>query len=489
LEAKKLFEILKGDQLVSINGAIETEISALVIDSRKVEANDCFIAVKGLSSDGHDFIESAIEKGAASIVCEVLPGRLNPYVVYAVVKEGRTALALLAHHFYDNPSAKLNVVGVTGTNGKTTVATLLYQLFTQLGFKCGLLSTVENIVAGKTLLSTHTTPDAISIAKLMSHMYEEGCEYIFMEVSSHALDQKRTLGIDFKIALFTNITHDHLDYHLTFLNYINAKKIFFDGLSGQSYAIVNYDDKNGKTMVQNTKAKVLSYGLHTLADYHTKLLSDDIAGLHLKINNHEVMFSMTGAFNAYNITAVFAASQVLNVDATKALSILSALSGAEGRMEKVIDSKLQRVGIVDYAHTPDALENVLKTLRKSLKPNQKLITVVGCGGDRDAAKRPIMAGIAAALSDNLILTSDNPRSEDPEAILTDMQKGLSENQTKHCLKISDRLMAIKTAVMIAAPGDVILVAGKGHEKYQEIKGEKFPFEDKKILSDAFSGSI
>ncbi len=489
MEAKKLIEILKGDQLVSTHGTTEIEISALMIDSRSVEANNCYIAIKGLKSDGHDFIQSAIEKGATCIVCEDLPQIMHSHVLYAKVKDGRTSIAKLAHHFYDNPSAKLNVVGVTGTNGKTTVATLLYQLFTKLGFKCGLLSTVENIIAGRVLTSTHTTPDAINIAKLMAHMYDEGCEYIFMEVSSHALDQKRTLGIDFKIAIFSNITHDHLDYHQTFLNYINAKKVFFDNLSEESFAIVNCDDKNGKVMVQNTKAKVLTYGLHTMSDYHTKLLSDDIGGLHLKLNNQEVMFSMAGAFNAYNLTAVFAVTQVMKVDATLALSIMSGLSGAEGRMEKIIDMRHGKVGIVDYAHTPDALENVLTTIKTSLKPNQKIITVVGCGGDRDAAKRPIMGGIAAKLSDKVILTSDNPRSEDPEAILADMHSGLTEKQKEKCLKISDRLMAIKTAVMIAATGDVILVAGKGHEKYQEIKGEKFPFEDKKILSEAFSGTI
>ncbi len=489
MEAKKLFEILKGDQLVSLHGATDIEISALVIDSRKVETNNCYIAVKGLKSDGHEFISSAIEKGANCIVCEILPETLQFSILYVQVKDSRSAIAFLAHHFYNNPSTKLKVVGVTGTNGKTTVATLLYQLFTKLGYKCGLLSTVENIIAGQVLASTHTTPDAISIAKLMTYMYDEGCEYIFMEVSSHALDQKRTLGIDFKVALFTNITHDHLDYHETFLNYINAKKLFFDGLSSTAFAIINFDDKNGKIMVQNSKAKVLSYSLHSMTDYRTKLLSDDISGLHLKINNEEVMFSMTGAFNAYNLTAVYAAAQVLGEESTKVLSILSELSGAEGRMEKVQDHKSGKVGIVDYAHTPDALENVLKTIKSSLKPSQKVITVVGCGGDRDATKRPVMASIAATLSDKVILTSDNPRSEDPEKILADMQNGLKENQKEICLKISDRLMAIKTAVMIAAPGDVILVAGKGHEKYQEIKGEKFPFEDKKILSEAFSGNV
>jgi UDP-N-acetylmuramoyl-L-alanyl-D-glutamate--2,6-diaminopimelate ligase len=489
LEAKKLFEILKGDQLVSLHGATDIEISALVIDSRLVENNNCYIAVKGLKSDGHDFISASIDKGANCIVCEILPTHLFDHVLYVQVKEGRKAIAVLAHHFYDYPSTKLNVVGVTGTNGKTTVATLLYQLYTKLGHKCGLLSTVENIIAGQVISSTHTTPDAISIAKLMAHMYDEGCTYIFMEVSSHALDQKRTLGIDFKVAIFTNISHDHLDYHNTFLSYINAKKLFFDGLSDKSFAIVNYDDKNGKTMVQNTKAKVLSYGLHSMTDFRTKLLNDDIAGLHLRINNQEVMFSMAGAFNAYNITAVYGATQVMNEDSTEILGILSNLTGAEGRMEKVNDPKLGKIGIVDYAHTPDALENVLKTIKVSLKPNQKVITVVGCGGDRDSAKRPIMAAIAASLSDKVVLTSDNPRSEDPEAILDDMQKGLEAEHKEKCLIISDRLMAIKTAVMIAAPGDVILVAGKGHEKYQDIKGQKFPFEDKKILSESFSVNV
>jgi UDP-N-acetylmuramoyl-L-alanyl-D-glutamate--2,6-diaminopimelate ligase len=399
------------------------------------------------------------------------------------------AMAMLAHQFYNNPSAKMKVIGATGTNGKTTITTLLYQLFSKLGYTCGLISTVENRIGNTILQATHTTPDSISIAELMSQMYEVGCTHVFMEVSSHALDQKRTQGIQFHTAIFSNITHDHLDYHKTFLEYIKAKKSFFDHLNAQSYAIINEDDKNGKVMVQNCKAKVIGYALHTLTDYHCKILSNDISGLHIKINNEEAMCLMAGEFNAYNITATLAAAVTAGENSNEVLSILSGLNGAEGRMEKVIDKRNGKVGIVDYAHTPDALENVLTTIKSSLKEGQKIITVVGCGGDRDASKRPLMAEIGAKLSDKIVLTSDNPRTENPENILDEMEKGLSETLKSKCLRITDRLMAIKTACLIASHGDVILVAGKGHEKYQEINGIKLPFEDKKILSEIFSGNI
>lgn len=489
MEAKKLFEILKDDQLVNAIESYHGVINALVIDSRKIQNSDCFFAIKGLKFDGHDFIDAVISNGAKVIICEKMPDDIKGGISYYKVKDVRLAMARLAHRFYDDPSSKMKVIGVTGTNGKTTITTLLYQLFSKLGYTCGLLSTVENRVGDAILPATHTTPDSISIASLMAKMYDAGCSHIFMEVSSHALDQKRTIGINFKTAVFTNITHDHLDYHKTFLEYIKAKKSFFDSLDSSSFAIINEDDKNGKVMVQNCKAKMIGYALHTMTDYHCKILSNDISGLHLKINNEEAMCLMAGEFNAYNISATLAAAISVGENGSEVLSIVSGLNGAEGRMEKVIDRKNEKVGIVDYAHTPDALENVLTTIKASLKDGQKIITVVGCGGDRDATKRPLMAEIGAKLSDKIVLTSDNPRTEDPEIILDQMEKGLSEALKSKCLRITDRLMAIKTACLIASPGDVILVAGKGHEKYQEINGIKLPFEDKKILSEIFSGNI
>lgn len=489
MKAEKLFEILDRNQLISIHGDINQEVNEIIIDSRKAEKNNCFIAIKGNVVDGHNYIESVVLNNVTLIVCEEIPSKPYDHVCYVKVKDTKKVTGLLAHQLYGNPSRKLTVIGVTGTNGKTTVATLLYQLYTELGYKCGLISTVENVIAGRIIPSTHTTPDAVSLARLMKEMFDNDCEYIFMEVSSHALDQDRTNGVQFKAALFTNITHDHLDYHKTFLSYINAKKKFFDDLTSSSIAIINTDDNNGKVMVQNCDAKVLTYGLRSLVDYKCKVLSNDISGLQLKINNHEVNFLMSGEFNAYNLLAVYALATELGEDETKVLSILSTLQGAEGRMQKVIDVKTGKVGIIDYAHTPDALENVLKTINDSLSGDQKVITVTGCGGDRDKTKRPLMAKIAADLSDRLIMTSDNPRSEDPEEILKDMEKGLDLETRLKCLKITDRAMAIKTAVMLANRNDVILVAGKGHEKYQEIKGQKFPFEDKKILLDAFEGNI
>jgi UDP-N-acetylmuramoyl-L-alanyl-D-glutamate--2,6-diaminopimelate ligase len=487
LKANEFVDILKNDILLSVTGNEEVNVYSLHIDSRRVQNASCYIAIKGTQADGHDYIESAISKGAQCIVCEVFPNTIHPNVTYILVTNSRQATAKMAHHLYQYPSTKLNVVGVTGTNGKTSIATLLYQLFMKLGNKCGLISTVENRIGDEIIPSTHTTPDAIAVAQLMASMYEADCEYIFMEVSSHALEQDRVLGVKYKVAIFSNLSHDHLDYHGTFLNYINAKKLLFDGLDKSATAIVNVDDKNGKVMVQNTKAKILTYALHTMSDYHTKLISDDISGLHLKMDEEEVFFSMSGAFNAYNLTAVYIAARELGMDKIDVLRELSILSGAEGRMEKVIDTVSGKLGIVDYAHTPDALENVLKTINASAKSLQKVITVIGCGGDRDKTKRPIMASIAASLSDKVVLTSDNPRSENPETILDEMYAGVSPELKSKCVRITDRESAIKTAVLLASPGDIILVAGKGHEKYQDINGVKTPFEDKKVLLEVFQG--
>lgn len=489
MEAKKLFEIYIGDLSQERRGTQEGDIRGIALDSRKVVEGGCYIAIRGNAADGHDFIPQAIAAGAKAIVCETMPDTSAEGVFYLRVSDTRAAAARLAHGFYGDPSAQTTVVGVTGTNGKTTVATLLYQLYTRLGFTCGLISTVENIIGQEVIPATHTTPDAVSLAALMRDMKDKGCDYIFMEVSSHALDQKRVMGVHFKAAVFTNITHDHLDYHKTFLAYIQAKKLFFDHLEEGSLAIINMDDRNGKTMVQNTRGKVVGYALHTMADYRCKILADDITGLQLRINQWDVSCRISGAFNAYNLTAVLAVAHGLGQDHDEVLSILSGLRGAEGRMEKVDDAVRNRTGIVDYAHTPDALENVLKTITASAGKDQKIITVVGCGGDRDAAKRPIMAALAAKYSHTAIFTSDNPRSEDPESILDQMMVGLDEEQKSRSLRITDRLMAIKTAAMMAGNGDIVLVAGKGHEKYQDIKGVKYPFEDKKILSEAFSGHI
>ena len=489
MEAKKLFEIYIGDLSRERLGAPEGEVKGIALDSRKVVEGGCYIAIRGNAADGHDYISQAIAKGARVIVCENMPQDAEAGVFYQRVTDTRAAAAKLAHGFYGDPTAHMKVVGVTGTNGKTTVATLMHQLYTRLGFTCGLISTVENIIGNTVVPATHTTPDAVSLAALMEEMRQRGCSHVFMEVSSHALDQKRVMGVHFSAAVFTNITHDHLDYHKTFLAYIQAKKLFFDHLEDNSLAIINVDDRNGKTMVQNTRAKVVTYALHSMADYRCKILSDDMEGLQLRINQWDVSCRMSGAFNAYNLTAVLAVAHGLGENQDEVLSILSGLQGAEGRMEKVEDTVKNRTGIVDYAHTPDALENVLKTISASARKDQKIFVVVGCGGDRDASKRPLMAAIAAKYAHTAIFTSDNPRSEDPETILDQMMEGLDQTQKAKSLRITDRLMAIKTAAMMSTNGDIVLVAGKGHEKYQEIKGVKHPFEDKKILSEAFSGHI
>ena len=475
----KLEPILSNIVIEQKVGHSNREISKVVFDSRKVEAASLFVAVHGTQVDGHRFIEKAIISGATVIVCETLPEKIDESILYIKVANSAAALGMLAHNYYQHPSKKLQLIGVTGTNGKTTTVTLLHRLFSELGYKVGLLSTVENKIGQKTIPSTHTTPDALAINALLDEMVNQGCQYAFMEVSSHAIHQERINGLVFKGGVFTNISHDHLDYHETFKAYINAKKKFFDDLPKTAFALTNVDDKNGKIMVQNTKAKIATYGLKRMAYYKAKILDNRIEGLHLIVNEQELYCRLVGVFNAYNLLAVYGVGNLLEFNEVELLTILSNLTAAEGRFDTVI--KNEKVGIVDYAHTPDALVNVLDTIQTVAKHSQKIITLVGCGGDRDKVKRPIMAKVACEKSDMVILTSDNPRSEDPNAILADMEKGIPEEANHKVLVISDRKQAIKTACKFAKAGDIILVAGKGHEKYQEIKGEKFPFDDKQTL--------
>jgi UDP-N-acetylmuramoyl-L-alanyl-D-glutamate--2,6-diaminopimelate ligase len=484
LKAKKLLEIVESNEwVINLHAHLDPEVANLQIDSRRIESGDVFVTMKGTMTDGHDYIATAIQKGASLIICEVLPESLDEHVMYAVAKDVRKIYGYLAHALRADPSESMKVIGVTGTNGKTTVASLLHQLFTGLGYRCGLLSTTGNLIGELPKESTHTTGDAVSIAQSMFEMKEAGCEYVFMEVSSHAAEQCRIHGIDFDGAIFTNISHDHLDYHKTMLNYINAKKKFFDMLPKKAFALVNTDDRNGSVMVQNTKARIRSFGLKSGSQYRGKVLADSMQGMQLKFNNLEFISLLSGEFNASNLLAVYASACELSQDPQSVLTVLSGLRGAEGRMDKVIAPGSSVVGIVDYAHTPDALEKVLKTIRKSMNSVCRLITVVGCGGDRDKSKRPVMAKVAYDLSDCVIITSDNPRSENPEDILDDMQKGIQTHSPEKLLRISDRKSAIQTAVVLSKGNDVILVAGKGHEKYQEINGEKFPFDDKMLLHE------
>jgi UDP-N-acetylmuramoyl-L-alanyl-D-glutamate--2,6-diaminopimelate ligase len=482
---KKLADILHSVASINIVGSTVVSISQLQIDSRKVTAGDCFIAIKGTNSDGHNFIDKCIEQGVSAIVCQVLPQNLSPNVTYVLVENTSKTLGQLAANFYDNPSAKIKVVGVTGTNGKTSVATLLFRMFRQLGCNVGLLSTVQNQINEEVIPSTHTTPDAINLNKLMKQMVDARCEYCFMEVSSHAADQNRIEGIQFTGAIFTNITHDHLDYHKTFDNYIKAKKKFFDGLAQQSFALTNIDDRNGNVMLQNTKAKKYSYALKSPADFKTKIIDNNITGLQLNLDGAELHSRLIGEFNAYNLTAVYATARLLGVEKQTCLTILSSLTPPEGRFDQVVSSKEKITGIVDYAHTPDALKNVLQTIQSVRNGNESVITVVGCGGDRDAAKRSVMAAIACRYSNQVIFTSDNPRSEDPNEILRQMNEGVPVTDKRKVLTIADRREAIRTAVTLAKENDIILLAGKGHEKYQEINGVKTHFDDKEELVSAF----
>jgi UDP-N-acetylmuramoyl-L-alanyl-D-glutamate--2,6-diaminopimelate ligase len=479
---KLLSDILYKARIEEVMGSTHVAISSVTFDSRKVKKDTLFVATRGTATDGHKFIEKAIEAGAAAIVCEEVPEVMRENITYVKVTDSTLALGFIACNYFDNPSQKIKLVGVTGTNGKTTTATLLFNLFRTFGCHVGLLSTVENKIDNTVIPATHTTPDALALNELLAAMVEQGCEYVFMEVSSHAVAQNRIAGIQFVGGVFTNITHDHLDYHRTFDEYIKAKKKFFDNLPDTAFALTNKDDKNGMVMLQNTKAKKYSYSLLNVADFKCRILENHLNGLLLNINNHEVWVKLIGTFNAYNVTAVYATASLLKQDTVNILTTLSNLNSVEGRFQYVKSSG-GVIGIVDYAHTPDALKNVLETIKDIRTGNEQVITLVGCGGDRDAAKRPIMANIACQFSNKVILTSDNPRTEDPEEILDQMQKGVDPSDAKKTLRISDRKEAIKTALTLANKGDIILIAGKGHEKYQEIKGVKHHFDDMEILKE------
>jgi UDP-N-acetylmuramoyl-L-alanyl-D-glutamate--2,6-diaminopimelate ligase len=484
---KVLQNILYKVGLSAVHGQLDIDVNKVAFDSREVESGTVFVAIKGTQVDGHDFIQKAIELGAVAIVCEVLPSEIQEDVTYVQVKSSHQALALLAANFYDNPSEQIKLIGITGTNGKTTCTTLLHNLFTSLGYHCGLISTVVNKIGNTEIPATHTTPNPIALNALLRQMVEEGCEYCFMEVSSHAIDQERIAGLSFDIAGFTNISHDHLDYHKTFKAYIYAKKKFFDELKSSAVALVNIDDANGLVMTQNTKAKVKTLALKTVADYKAKVLENAFTGLVLNMNNHELWTRLIGGFNAYNLLMTYAVAVELELDEMEVLQGMSALQSVEGRFEYFI-SENGVTAIVDYAHTPDALKNVLSTIESVRTRNEQVITVVGCGGDRDRAKRPLMAEIATAYSERVLLTSDNPRSEDPSAIIEEMKAGVGADKQARVMAIENRAEAIKVACALAKPGDIILVAGKGHEKYQEIKGERFPFDDMEQLKQTFKNS-
>ena len=481
---RKLQDILYKVHLKEVHGSTNVIVNDIQIDSRKVTKGSVFVAIRGEQTDGHKFFDKAIELGAAVIVCETLPKNFVTTITYLQVQNSNEAVAYIAHNFYNEPSQKTKLVGVTGTNGKTTIATVLFKLFTQLGYKCGLISTVQNQIANVVIPSTHTTPDAVSLNELLAKMVDEKCTHVFMEVSSHAIHQHRVTGLHFVGGLFSNITHDHLDYHKTFDEYIKVKKKFFDDLPSTSFAISNIDDKRGTVMLQNTHAKQYYYSLKTVAAFKGKILDNALTGLQMLVNDKEVHFRLIGEFNAYNLLAVYGAAVCLGENSETVLTVLSMLSGAEGRFDYIISSELI-IGIVDYAHTPDALENVLSTIKKLRKGHEQIITVVGCGGDRDKTKRPIMAQSACDLSDRVILTSDNPRTEDANQILRDMEAGLNTAAKRKYISIADRREAIKTAVSLANKEDIILIAGKGHEKYQDIMGVKYPFDDKEVLREMF----
>ena len=482
---KKLRHILPLNIVLKTRGDTDIMIRSLQFDSRLVGKGDVFFAVKGSVSDGHDFIGMAIEKGAAAIVCESAYAEMSTLVTWILVSDSALALALMASAFYDNPSRKLQLIGITGTNGKTTSVTLLHHLFTELGHKSGLLSTIRNKIQQREVPATHTTPDPIQINSLLDEMFEEGCEYCFMEVSSHAVDQKRIAGLKFRGGIFSNLTHDHLDYHKTFDAYLRAKKGFFDGLPDDAFALVNKDDKNGSVMLQNTRAEKFSYSLLSMADFRCRIMENQFIGLHLNIDGHDVWFRLIGSFNAYNLLSVYACAVLLGQDRLQVLTLLSRMAPVDGRFN-YITGLGNITAIVDYAHTPDALKNVLETINDIRQHNEKLITVVGAGGNRDTTKRPVMARIAAKLSDQLILTSDNPRFEEPEAILSEMMKGIEAHVARRVLVIADRRQAIKTAITLARENDIILIAGKGHETYQEIRGVKYPFDDREVVKGLFS---
>lgn len=478
---KLLKDILYKVSLISTKGDMEIAVNNLVFDSRSVITGDLFVAMRGTQVDGHDFIENALERNASCVVCEVLPSELKENVTYVQVVDAAKALGMMAANFYNHPSSKLTLVAVTGTNGKTTMVTLLHQLFSEMGYQVGLLSTVENRINESVLPATHTTPDAISINQILNQMLDAGCTHCFMEASSHAIVQERTAGLQFAGAIFTNISHDHLDYHETFDAYIKAKKKLFDELPSSAFALINTDDKRGLVMVQNTKAKKHSYALKFPSDFKAKIINNTLQGLELEINQQSVWFRLIGEFNAYNLLGVYGTAMLLGEEEEEVLRQLSQLKGAQGRFEQVFYRDI--TAIVDYAHTPDALENVLKTIQKLRTGGEKLITVVGCGGNRDKAKRPVMAKSATKYSDKVILTSDNPRNEEPMDIIKDMEAGINPVDIRKTLTIAERREAIKAACGMATKGDIILIAGKGHETYQEIKGIKHPFDDREIVKE------
>ncbi|NAW52288.1 UDP-N-acetylmuramoyl-L-alanyl-D-glutamate--2,6-diaminopimelate ligase [Elizabethkingia argentiflava] len=477
-----LEEILHSISVVKIQGKLSQQIKKLVFDSRKVVEESMYVAIRGTLADGHEFINAAIQNGARVIVCETFPQILREEVTYIQVKNTAIELGQLASNFYGNPSSKLNLIGVTGTNGKTSTTTLLFDVFTQLGYKCALISTVENRIGDKIIPSTHTTPDVVLINKLIAEAVYEACDYVFMEISSHGIHQHRTQGLQFKIAGFTNITHDHLDYHKTFLDYLNVKKSYFDHLPANAIAITNLDDKNGKIILQNTKAQKKTYALKTLADYHGKILEADFDGMLLNFNGIEFWTSLTGKFNVYNLLLVFAIASELGVQDSEILKAISVLKRVKGRFE-TLKSRTGIFFVVDYAHTPDALENVLNTINDIRTKNERLISVFGCGGDRDHAKRPDMGDIATQNSTLTIITSDNPRTEDALEIIKDIERGVKPQNYSKYIAVADRKEAIKMAIKFAEAGDIVLIAGKGHEDYQEIKGVKHHFDDKQTIHE------
>lgn len=477
-----LKDILYKVTINAVVGSTSVPINAIAFDSRNIGQSDVFVAMKGTVTDGHQFIDVAVKKGAVAVVCETLPQTLHHGITYIEVESGSKALAFMAANFYDNPSQNLKLIGVTGTNGKTTVATLLYHLFKNAGFKVGLMSTVQVMVDNRAYPATHTTPDSLTINRYLNLMSVAGVEFCFMEVSSHGIHQNRTEGLRFEGGVFTNLSHDHLDYHSTFAEYRDVKKSFFDSLSRDAFALVNIDDRNGLVMLQNTKAKKYTYALKTYADYKAQILENQFNGLLLKINDNEVWTRLIGNFNAYNILAIYAAAELLGLEKVENLRLISELESVSGRFQYFIsDQKI--TAIVDYAHTPDALQNVLETINSIRTKNEALITVVGCGGDRDKTKRPKMGHIASTLSTKVIFTSDNPRSEVPETIIEDIEKGVEPQNYKKTISITDRKQAIKAACQMAQPNDIILIAGKGHETYQEINGVKRDFDDYKIVQD------
>lgn len=479
-----LKDILYKTGIQEVIGNTNLAVEKVCFDSREAEKFSAFVAVRGTSTDGHLYIDKAISQGAQVIVCEEMPETLAPNITYVRVADSRAALGIMAANLFDNPSHKLQLIGVTGTNGKTTTVTILHQLMRALGKKAGLISTVVNKIGQREARATHTTPDPMQLNKLLAEMVDEGCTYCFMEVSSHAVDQKRIAGLKFRGAVFTNITHDHLDYHKTFNEYIKAKKAFFDGLPADAFALVNQDDVHGEVMLQNTRAKSYTFGIRSDADFKAKIMENRLYGLQLMIDDREVWSKLLGRFNAYNLLTAYAVAQLLGYEKMDVLTMLSNLNPVAGRFQYT-KSESGVIGIVDYAHTPDALRNVLATIQEFRTGGEKVITVVGCGGDRDKAKRPIMAGIACEFSDKVIFTSDNPRSENPGQIIREMEAGVKKTDFKKTLSITDRREAIKAATAMANPGDVILVAGKGHETYQEINGTRHDFDDLKVLTDMF----